>query len=179
MDLSDRAAMDSQGCGTAVASVINTAYRSRSTVSVCFAATVGCRAVDDRGQVARLLRLGDRREATLNALSHPHIGGLYRIETAIMSGSDPKPKRPAVVIRMPPPGLGVVTVLTRTTQVNRYRGVRHPRDAAIGLTKDGVFSLQHTRTLDLRYFLVPQAVEYLADVEEDILIQLLKLWENG
>jgi mRNA-degrading endonuclease toxin of MazEF toxin-antitoxin module len=104
---------------------------------------------------------------------------LYRIETAVLSGNDPKEKRPAVVIRMPPPGLDVVTVLTRTTQVARFHGVAHSRNPAIGLTKDGVFALQHARTLDVRYFSVPQAVEYLDDVEGETLGELLKLWEGG
>lgn len=96
-----------------------------------------------------------------------------------MSGNDPKEKRPAVVIRMPPPGLDVVTVLTRTTQVARFKGVGHARNPEIGLTKDGVFVLRHSRTLDARYFQVPQAVEYLDDVEPEILVQLLQLWEAG
>jgi hypothetical protein len=96
-----------------------------------------------------------------------------------MSGNDPKEKRPAVVIRMPPPGLDVVTVLTRTTQVTQFRGVSHPRNPVIGLTKDGIFALQHLRSLDTKYFQVPEAVEYLSDVEPEILVQLVTLWEGG
>lgn len=96
-----------------------------------------------------------------------------------MSGSDPKEKRPAVVIRMPVPGLDVVTVLTRSTQVDRFSGVRHGRNSALQLSKDGVFSLQHTRTLDVRYFQVNDAVEFLGDVEPETLVALLALWEQG
>jgi hypothetical protein len=96
-----------------------------------------------------------------------------------MSGKDPKPKRPAAVVRMPPPDLDVVTVLTRTTQIDRFQGVFHPRNPELDLTKDGVFSLQHTRYLDPKFFQLPQAVEYLGEVEPGILEQLLDLWEGG
>ncbi|HET7408093.1 MAG TPA: hypothetical protein VFJ21_13295, partial [Mycobacteriales bacterium] len=64
--------------------------------------------------VPRLLRLtGVEGRPRLNALTHPRLGGLYRIDSAVVSGNDPKEKRPAVVIRLPVPGLDSVIVLTR------------------------------------------------------------------
>jgi mRNA-degrading endonuclease toxin of MazEF toxin-antitoxin module len=115
----------------------------------------------------------------LDTPSHPRLGGLYWIDTALMTGKDPKPRRPAVVIRLAPVGLDVVTVLTRSTQVLDLHGVFHPKNPALGLTKDGVFALKHVRSLDPKYFGVQHAVEFVGDVEPSTLAQLLQLWEDG
>lgn len=44
---------------------------------------------------------------------------------------------------------------------------------------DGVFALQHQRSVDVRFFRVPAATEYLGDIEPEIMKQLVRMWEDG
>ena len=110
-------------------------------------------------------------------MSHPVRGGLYRVRTTLLSGTDPKPTRPVVVLALPPFGLPDVPVLTRTSDTSE-RGVFHPRNPALGLSKDGVFGYRYRRSIDERYFRVDDAVTYLGDLEAVYFDQIVQWWEN-
>jgi hypothetical protein len=57
--------------------------------------------------------------------------------------------------------------------------VSHAAKPSVGLTKDGVFALRHVRTVDLAFFQVPGAVEYVEDLEPSTFAQVLEMWEAG
>lgn len=108
----------------------------------------------------------------------PIPGGLYRVDTVLLTGTDPKPKRPVVVIAPAPPGLPTVRVLARTSDIHA-KGVAHPANASLGLTLPGVFGFQFLRSLDEKYFKVTSSVEYLGMLEDQYFEQILHWWENG
>lgn len=110
-------------------------------------------------------------------MSHPVRGGLYQVRTALLSGTDPKPTRPVVVIALPPVGLPDVPVITRTSDTSE-RGVFHPRNLALGLSKDGVFGYRYLRSIDERYFRVTDAVAFLGMLEQGCFDQIIQWWEN-
>ena len=108
----------------------------------------------------------------------PVSGGLYRIDTVLLSAHDPKPRRPAVVIALPPYGLPDLPVLTRTSDTS-IRGVPHPRNPALQLSKDGVFGYQYLRRIDARHFTAsPHAVVFLGILEPEYFTQVLSWWEE-
>jgi len=82
---------------------------------------------------------------------HPRVGGLYWVQTVILSGRDPKPSRPVLVLPIAPPNSTTIHVIARTSDLDA-RGVFHPRQPDIGLTKDGVFGFVHHRSLDVVHF---------------------------
>jgi hypothetical protein len=108
---------------------------------------------------------------------HPIVGGLYRVETALLSGRDPKPKRPATVIALPAYGLDDVPLITRTSDLDEP-GIAHPRNVPLGCTKDGVFGHRFVRHLDIRYFRVPAVAEYLGMLESSTFQAILEWWEK-
>lgn len=109
---------------------------------------------------------------------HAEVGGLYRIDTVLLSGVDPKPRRPAVVIALPPYGLSDLPVLGRTSDTT-VRGIDHPRNLALGLTKDGVFGYRYLRHIDARHFTAsPHAVDFLGMLEDEYFAKVLSWWEE-
>jgi len=111
-------------------------------------------------------------------VSHPVRGGLYRVDTVLLSGTDPKPTRPVVVLALPPAGLPDVHVLTRTSDTSE-RGIRHPRNPALGLSKDGVFGFRYLRGIDVKHFANAGAVTYLGMLEQPYFDQIVEWWENS
>lgn len=111
------------------------------------------------------------------APEHPIVGALYRVETALLSGSDPKPKRPAVVVALPAYGLSDVSLLARTSNLSAP-GIKHEANDGIGCTLPGVFGFRFVRSLDVRYFAVPQVARYLGMVEEDVFARIMTWWEK-
>lgn len=106
------------------------------------------------------------------------VGGLYRVDTVLLSVYDPKPRRPAVVIALPPYGLAHLPVLTRTSDTT-VRGVQHPRNPTLELSKDGVFGYAHLRRIDARHFTAsPHAVVFLGMLETEYFMQVLAWWEE-
>lgn len=121
-----------------------------------------------------------RRRVTVQPVAvsaAPIVGGLYRVDTCLFSGQDPKPRRPAVVLALPPFGLTDVPMLTRTSDT-RQNGIRHPANGALGLTKDGVFAFKFVRSVDERYFRVPSVVHYLGMLQPPYFSQILAWWEE-
>lgn len=110
-------------------------------------------------------------------MSHPVRGGLYQVRTILLTGTDPKPTRPVVVLALPPLGLPDVPVLARTSDT-RERGIAHPKSPALGLTKDGVFGFRYQRSLDVKHFANEDAVAYLGMLEQPYLDQIVTWWEN-
>ncbi len=102
----------------------------------------------------------------------------YRVETVLLSVYDAKPRRPAVVIALPPYGLPDLLVLTRTIDTT-VRGVQHPRNPAQQLSKDGVFGYEYLRRIDARHFTAsPHAVVFLGMLETMYFTKVLAWWEE-
>lgn len=112
-----------------------------------------------------------------SAVVVPIVGGLYRIDTILLSGYDPKPKRPAVVVAMPAFGTTDVRVLTRTSDTTQ-RGIQHPRNRSLGLTKNGVFVYRFLRRLDEKCFSRTTQVVYLGMLEPVYFQQVQEWWEE-
>ncbi|WP_054568697.1 hypothetical protein [Frankia sp. R43] len=66
----------------------------------------------------------------------------------------------------------------RTTVLNE-RGVRHKANPALNLSKDGVFAYRYLRSVDLAFFTVPGAVEYLGMLENACFAKILEWWERS
>lgn len=111
-------------------------------------------------------------------MNHPVRGALYRVRTILLSGTDPKDTRPVVVLALPPFGLPDVTVLARTSDT-RERGIAHPRNPELALTKDGVFGFRYQRSIDVKHFSNPDAVSYLGMLEQPYFDQIVTWWENS
>lgn len=114
----------------------------------------------------------------MTAAGHPIRGGLYLVNTSLLSGSDPKPKRPAVVVTLPAYGLTDVPLLTRTTGTSE-RGVEHPTNATLGLTQRGVFAFRFLRSMDSKYFAQGEITPFLGMLEAPYFEQILTWWETG
>ena len=114
----------------------------------------------------------------MTAAQHPIPGGLYLVNTRLLSGTDPKPRRPAVVIALPAFGLTDVPLLTRTTDTGE-RGVQHPANPALGLTKPGVFAYRFFRSMDSRYFAQQAITPFLGMLEAPYFAQIRAWWEAG
>ena len=112
-----------------------------------------------------------------SSVGRPIVGGVYRIETSLLSGRDPKPKRPAVVLALPAFGLTHVPVLMRTTDTHEV-GVLHPASRSLGLTREGVFAFRFLRSLDQKWFNVPEAVEFLGMLEPAYFGKIQAWWEE-
>jgi hypothetical protein len=82
------------------------------------------------------------------------------------------------VITLAAYGLTDVPVLTRTSDTTA-RGVAHPRNPAIGLTKEGVFAFRYQRSIDQRWFALPDRVKPLGQLEKQYFDQVLAWWETG
>lgn len=104
-------------------------------------------------------------------------GGVYRIETVLLSARDPKARRPAVVIALCPPGLPDVTVVTRTSDTSAA-GVAHPASPGLSLSKPGVFAYKFQRTIDVKFFKLTQEVVYLGQLEQPFFDELLRWWRD-
>jgi len=104
-------------------------------------------------------------------------GGVYWIDTVLLSSSDPKPQRPAVVIALCPPGLPDVTVVTRTSDTGAA-GVAHPANPELSLSKPGVFAYKFQRTIDVKYFKLTKEVVYLGQLEQPYFDELLRWWRG-
>jgi len=108
--------------------------------------------------------------------SHPLVGGIYRVRTVLLSGVDPKPLRPVVVVALPPSDLSDVPLLTRTSNTDEL-GVFHPRSPALGLTKDGVFAYRFQRSIDIRFFADPNSAEFMGMLEPSYRQAIQEWWE--
>jgi len=106
----------------------------------------------------------------------PAVGEIYWVETWIFGGSDPKPRRPAVVVQVPSNQLGFVHVITRTSDTDVH-GVRHPRDASIGCNEDGVFAMKHHRSALVSAFM--ENADLVGGLPEPYLSQVQELWETS
>lgn len=123
-------------------------------------------------------RRGSERAYVKTGADGPVVGGLYLVDTVLLSAYDPKPRRPAVVIALPPYGLSDPPVLTRTSDTS-IRGVQHPRNPALQLSKDGVFGYQYLRHLNIGHFTAsPHAVVFLGMLEEEYFAKVLTWWER-
>lgn len=136
-----------------------------------------CNAGHSRGLRRTPTRRPPGSSAVASATVLPIVGGLYRIDTILLSAYDPKPKRPAVVLAMPAYGTTDVRVLTRTSDTTQ-RGVQHPKSRSLGLTKDGVFAYKFLRSLDQKCFSDTTRVVYLGMLEPVYFQKVQAWWEE-
>jgi mRNA-degrading endonuclease toxin of MazEF toxin-antitoxin module len=94
--------------------------------------------------------------------------------TVVISGNDPKGRRPVVVVQEV--RYDLVQVITRTSDVG-VKGVLHPADDSLGLSKPGVFSMRHLRSIEDRHF-HGDTVEYLGMLGDPYLRQVIEMWES-
>jgi mRNA-degrading endonuclease toxin of MazEF toxin-antitoxin module len=102
------------------------------------------------------------------------VGSLWWMPTVVISGNDPKGRRPIVVVQEV--RYGLVQVITRTSDVS-VKGVLHPADDSLGLNKPGVFSMRHLRSIEERHF-SGNTVEYLGTLGDPYLRQVIEMWES-
>jgi hypothetical protein len=102
---------------------------------------------------------------------------VYWAETWLFGGSDPKPRRPCVVVRAPASEVDSVHVITRSTEPG-IRGVAHPPDPQLDLNEQGTFSLRRLHSAEVRLFQPPQ-VELKGLLPEPYLGRVLKMYEEG
>lgn len=69
----------------------------------------------------------------------PNPGDVYWVDTSILDNHDPKPKRPALVARVPHSLTGRIILVTRTTDLTRTPGVPSPPDRSLQLNKPGIW----------------------------------------
>jgi len=119
----------------------------------------------------------NRQEPKLTGEKLPAVGEVYWADTWIFGGSDPKPRRPCMVVRAPMSEADVVMVITRTTEPG-VRGVTHPPDRTMGLDEPGVFAGRRLHSAEARLFRPPQ-VEYVGMLPEPYLSQVHNLYEEG
>jgi hypothetical protein len=63
----------------------------------------------------------------------PDVGELYSIDTTLLGGADPQPRRQGVVIGVPASGPGRITVALRASTPGAPGGFGHLRTVAAGL----------------------------------------------
>jgi hypothetical protein len=107
----------------------------------------------------------------------PEIGEVYWVDTWILSGKDPRPARPVVVVRAPSSDLERVFVITSTKDVSES-GVHHPADPSLELPVESVFALKNLRSAEARYFKPPQ-VRLVGKMGDPYLSEVLGLYEKG
>lgn len=94
----------------------------------------------------------------------PDVQRLYRLFPPLLDPSDPKPTRPAVVVRAE----ADIVVASRSASAKRV--VFHPKDHAARLTKDGRFD--RVRTLSAQLW-TPRAAKSLDLVLDDATFKLI------
>ncbi len=75
----------------------------------------------------------------------PTVGSVFWVAGHIHNPRDTKPGRYAVVVSVPNTVNGRITIVTRTTQLDRP-GVKSPKGTALGFSKPGVWG--HIRTVE-------------------------------
>jgi hypothetical protein len=92
----------------------------------------------DDGRKPHAVRVPDM--GPLSSAFTPRVGQLYWVMSLLYSSSDPAAARPAVVVGVSSPRslTARIRIVTRTSQ--GVDGVRHPRDLALRMDRDGVFS---------------------------------------
>ena len=94
----------------------------------------------------------------------PDVQRLYRLFPPLLDPSDPKPTRPAAVMR------AEADIVVATRSASAKRGVFHPRDASAGLTKDGRFD--RVRTVSAQLW-TPRAARSLDLLLDDATFKLI------
>lgn len=100
----------------------------------------------------------------------PEVGELYWIDTTILDAYDKRPRRPGLVVEVPADPNGRLTIVTRTTNIDRP-GVYHDADPGLGLNRPGVFA--YLRTAEAHLW-TPELVTYLDRVDAELLAQVLE-----
>ncbi|MGH8930025.1 MAG: hypothetical protein ACRDZO_05155 [Egibacteraceae bacterium] len=102
---------------------------------------------------------------------------MYHVDTEILSHKDAHRDsyRPVVVVKVHT-DLRLVMVYTRTSDLNEP-GVRHPRDFALGLSKDGVFGQRRNQSIDLGLFCYPLVIRRGA-LDEETFSKVREMWEG-
>jgi hypothetical protein len=107
----------------------------------------------------------------------PAVGDVFHAETWIFGDGDDKDRRPVVVVRAPRSIADIVTVIERTASRFDLRGIDHPPDAELKLTKQGKWVLRYTRHADAIRF-SESCVELVGSLPATYLDPLMTMWEN-
>jgi hypothetical protein len=100
----------------------------------------------------------------------PVVGEVYWVATEILDRRDEKPRRPAVVIKVPASLNGRVVVVTRTTDLDAP-GVPHGASPELDLDVEGVFA--QLRTAEARLWYKPN-VEWLGPLGKFLLEKVIE-----
>ena len=130
--------------------------RRPHNVRRCFQVRPGWRAMDDDGL--------------------PEVGDIFMIDTLIFVNGDHAIERPVVVVRAPHHGLDYVTVIQRSSTATWQKGVDHPRDALLGLEKDGRWVLDYQRATRCDQFL--STGTHSGRLGDAYLFPLIEMWEQ-
>lgn len=108
----------------------------------------------------------------------PQPGELYHVDAEILSRRDAHPDRyrPVVVVKVFA-DLRLVRVYTRTSDLTEP-GVRHRKDVALGLSKDGVFGERWDQSIDLGLFRYPLVIRR-GLLDEGTFSKVLDMWERS
>lgn len=106
----------------------------------------------------------------------PEVGDVFMTDTLIFNNADHAIERPVVVVRAPRHRLDYVTVIQRSSTPKSQKGVDHPKDAVLGLDKDGRWVLDYQRSARCEEFI--GAAELRGKLTDPYLSDLVEMWEQ-
>ena len=106
----------------------------------------------------------------------PEVGDVFMTDTLVFTNGDHALERPVVVVRAPRHAVDYVTVIQRSSTAKLQKGVDHPKDAGLGLDRDGRWVLEYQRSRHCDEFLA--AAIYRGRLDELYLEALIAMWEQ-
>lgn len=106
----------------------------------------------------------------------PEVGDVFMTDTFLFSNGDHALERPVVVVRAPRHAVDYVTVIQRSSTPKDQKGVDHPKDAALGLNKDGRWVIDYQRATHCDQFLAAGTLR--GRLDDTYLEPLVAMWEQ-
>jgi hypothetical protein len=106
----------------------------------------------------------------------PEVGDVFMTDTLIFVNGDHALERPVVVVRAPRRAVDYVAVIQRSSTAKTQEGVDHPKDAALGLNKDGRWVLDYHRARRCDEFLAASTLR--GRLDRAYLEPLIAMWEQ-
>jgi hypothetical protein len=104
----------------------------------------------------------------------PEIGDVFMTDTLIFANGDHALERPVVVVRAPRHAVDYVTVIQRSSTAKKQKGVDHPKDATLGLNKDGRWVIEYQRATRCDQFLAAGTLQ--GRLDNAYLEPLVEMW---